>query len=131
LKYICDTNVLSELIKPDPNEGVLGWARQVKLIGLSAIVVEEIAFGLGWKPNLRIQAWFADFMERHCHVLSVTESVARRAGELRGRLRVRGQVRTQADMLIAATAAEHGLTLVTRNIRDFEDCGIALLNPFR
>ena len=131
MKYLCDTNVLSELIKPDPNEGVMGWARQVKRIGLSAVVVEEIAFGLSWKPNPRIQAWFADFMEQHCHVLPVTESVARRAGELRGRLQARGLVRTQADMLLAGTAAEHGLTLVTRNTPDFDDCGIALLNPFR
>jgi len=130
MKYLCDTNVLSELIKPHANEGVLDWARQVKLIGLSAIVVEEIAFGLSWKPNPRIQNWFGDFLEQHCHVLPVTESIAHRSGELRGRLQARGLVRTQADMLLAATAAEHGLTLVTRNTRDFEDCGIALLNPF-
>jgi predicted nucleic acid-binding protein len=39
--------------------------------------------------------------------------------------------RTQADMLIAATAALHGLTLATRNERDFEDCGVTVINPFR
>lgn len=42
----------------------------------------------------------------------------------------RGQIRTQADMLIAATAQRHGLTLVTRNIRDFEACSIAVVDPF-
>ena len=130
MKYLCDTNVLGELTKPDPNEGALNWAKQVKLVGISAIVVDEIAFGLSWKPNPRIQAWFDDFIMQHCQVLPVTESVARRSGQLRGRLRAQGRVRTQADMLLAATAAEYGLTLVTRNTRDFEGCGIALLNPF-
>ena len=62
--------------------------------------------------------------------LEVTTPIARRAGELRGVLAARGSVRQQADMLIAATAAAHQLTLVTRNTKDFEQCGIGLLNPF-
>ena len=45
-------------------------------------------------------------------------------------LKGRGQTSTQADMLIAATAQIHGLTVVTRNVRDFDGCGIAVLNPF-
>ena len=49
---------------------------------------------------------------------------------LRGRFRAAGEQRTQADMLIAATVAAHGLTLVTRNNRDFDGCGIPVLNPF-
>ena len=52
------------------------------------------------------------------------------AGVLRGQLGRRGRPRAQADMLIAATAALHGLTLATRNVRDFEDCGVAVVNPF-
>lgn len=130
MKHLCDTNVLSELVKPRPNQGVLRWAEQVKLIGLSVVVVEEIVFGLNWRPNPRIRSWFDDFLERHCQVLPVTGSIAVRCGELRGDLRAKGQVRTQADMLLAATAAEYGLTLVTRNTRHFEGCGVALLNPF-
>jgi len=63
-------------------------------------------------------------------VLDITPAVARRAGELRAFLQASGQVRTQADMLIAASAQVHGLTLVTRNTRDFDGCGIAVLNPF-
>ena len=49
---------------------------------------------------------------------------------MRGALAATGKARTQADMLIAATAQVRGLTLVTRNIRDFEACSIAVINPF-
>ncbi len=130
MKYLCDTNILSELARPEPNEGVLKWAAGVKLVGISAIVVDEIAYGLSIKPHPRIEKWFENFLRDHCQVLPIAESIARRSGKLRGSLRAKGHVRTQADMLIAATAAEYALTLVTRNIRDFEGCSVALLNPF-
>jgi predicted nucleic acid-binding protein len=130
MAYLCDTNVLSELIRPAPNEGVMTWAQKVRVIWLSAIVVDEICFGLGWHPNQRVQDWFERFLDEHCEVLPVTEAVARRSGMLRGRLRARGITRTQADMMLAATAQEHNLTLVTRNVRDFDGCGVALLDPF-
>ena len=63
-------------------------------------------------------------------VLPVTGTIARRAGELRAAFAGRGMARSQPDMLIAATAQVHALTLVTRNVRDFDGCGIAVLNPF-
>ena len=62
--------------------------------------------------------------------MPVTLEIARRAGELRGAFAARGIVRSQPDMLIAATAQVHALTLVTRNTADFAGCGIPLLNPF-
>lgn len=67
-------------------------------------------------------------IQRH-EVLSISQGIARRGGELRRQLAARGVVRKQADMLIAATAQTHPLTLVTRNTRNFENCGISLLNP--
>jgi len=63
--------------------------------------------------------------------LPITREMAQWTGERRGQFKAGGKSRTQADMLIAATAALHGLTLVTRNYRDFEECGVAFLNPFR
>ena len=96
---------------------------------ISAITVDEIIFGLQWRPHAAKMAWFGRFMQI-ATVLPVTESIARRAGELRAQLALVGQVREQADMLIAATAQVHALTLVTRNVRDFDGCGIAVLNPF-
>ena len=129
--YLCDTNIISELARPEPNDGVLAWAETVVAIHLSVISVEEIYFGLAWKPHPRIRAWFETFLVTRCTILAVTVDIAKRCGTLRGELQARGKTRSQADMLLAATSQLHELTLVTRNIRDFEDCAIPLLNPFR
>jgi predicted nucleic acid-binding protein len=131
MTFLCDTNIISELARPQPNLGVLLWATGVSSISVSAITVEEIFYGLSAKPNFRIQSWFEGFMEQYCKLLSITPEIAQRSGELRGQLRGKGKTHTQADMMIAATAQIHQLTLVTRNIRDFDGCGIPLLNPFR
>lgn len=127
---LVDTNIISELARPTPNAGVIAWAQGVSAITISAITAEEIYYGLSWKPNPRVLAWFESFINMHCQILDVCDEIARHAGQLRGSLAASGQTRTQADMLIAATAQHHRLTLVTRNVRDFEHCGIALLNPF-
>jgi len=129
--FLCDTNVLSELTRPQPNAGVAAWAQEVSSISVSVITVEEIAYGLAWKPNPRILGWFELYLRDFSEVLPVTAEIAGRSGRLRGILQARGKNRTQADMLIAATAHFHGLTLVTRNARDFEDCGVSILDPFR
>ncbi|HEX7505798.1 MAG TPA: type II toxin-antitoxin system VapC family toxin [Polyangia bacterium] len=130
MTFLCDTNVLSELARPAPNPGVLLWAEEIRVVSISTITIDEVIFGLTLRPNARVLAWFEDFVARSCQVLDVTPAVARTAGAMRARLAGRGQMRTQADMLIAASAAAHGLTLVTRNTKDFTGCGIDLLNPF-
>jgi predicted nucleic acid-binding protein len=127
---LVDTNVLSELARPRPNAGVLGWAAATRSIALSVVTIEEVLYGLGRRPAPALRAWFDDFMARHCEVLPVTGPIAILAGTLRGQLAARGRARSQADVLIAATAAHHGLTLVTRNVRDFDGCGVSVLNPF-
>jgi predicted nucleic acid-binding protein len=128
---LVDTNVLSELARPSPDPHVLRWAGAVALpLSLSVVTLEEIHYGLSWRPNPDIQAWFESFLTESCTILPISAGVARRAGELRGRLRRAGQQRTQADMLIAATAQVHQLALAARNVRDFDGCGIPLVNPF-
>lgn len=131
--YLVDTNIVSELMRPRPAHGVLQWKDRLEenavALVISAITVDEIIFGLQWRPHPAKMAWFGRFMQR-ATALPVTELIARRAGEMRAQLALAGQVREQADMLIAATAQVHALTLVTRNVRDFDGCGIAVLNPF-
>lgn len=130
MTYLVDTNVLSELARPRVDVHVAEWARRVWRVSVSVVTVEEVVYGLSWRPNSRVQEWIDGFLQSRCDVLPITSEIASWAGRLRGRLRARGMTRSQADMLIAATAAVHDLTLVTRNTNDFVACGIALLNPF-
>jgi predicted nucleic acid-binding protein len=128
---LVDTNVLSELSRRAPHPAVATWAATVQLpVSVSVVTLEEIHFGLAWKPNAEVRSWFDEFLAKSCTVLPVTDAIAKRAGDLRGQLRAAGRQRTQADMLVAATAQAHLLTLATRNVRDFEGCGIAVVNPF-
>ena len=130
MTYLCDTNVVSELVRKDPDPGVVAWLNRQSSIALSAVTVEEIAYGLAWKPRPRVHRWFEGFVRTLAHVLPVTDEIARRSGELRGGFQARGESRSMADTLIAATAQRHQLTLATRNTRDFEGCGIPLFDPF-
>lgn len=130
---LADTNIVSELMRKRPNAGALAWRDMMDatygMVTLSAVTVDEIMYGLARKQDTVLQAWFDGFIDRN-EVLDVTQTIAYRAGEMRAMFARRGQVRSQADMLIAATAQIHALTVVTRNVRDFDGCGIAVLNPF-
>ena len=128
--FLVDTDIVTELAKPTPNSGVLGWADTVKTIEVSAVTLEEIHYGLTLKPDPRIATWLDAFLADFCRIRLVSQEVAIRAAQLRSELHSRGTTRTQADMLIAATASVHGSTLVTRNVSQFDGCGIAVLNPF-
>ena len=128
---LCDTNILSELIRRQPNPGVLAWADGMRTLAISAVTLDELVYGLAGRPVPRIVAWLDRFLADHCEIVPITAEVARVSGQLRGLFRASGDNRSQADMMIAATAKVHGYTLVTRNVRDFEGCGIVVLNPFR
>jgi toxin FitB len=131
MTFLCDTNIISELVRPRPDPHVIAWSSNLTVIFLSVITVEEINYGLSAKPNSRIKSWFEEFLENNCQILPITEAIATQAGKWRGDLQTQGKTRTQADMLIAATAKIHQLSLVTRNIRDFEGCEINVVNPFQ
>jgi toxin FitB len=130
---LVDTNVISELVRPVPNAGVLQWQKNRQTLEptlrISAITLDELVYGVLRKPSPRLMNWLDSFEHSH-DILPVTKTIARRAGELRAQLESKGFKRSQPDMFIAATAQIHGLTLVTRNVTDFDGCGIALLNPF-
>jgi toxin FitB len=128
--FLLDTNVVSEAARRDPNQRVVRWLGQVGHMAISAVSLDELYFGFALKPDARVQGAIERYMDAACTVHAVTAVIAKHAGLLRGQLGQMGQVRSQAAMLIAATAAAHGLTLATRNTRDFAGCGIALHNPF-
>ena len=128
--FLCDTNIISELSRSKPNQGVIDWVDRIDILTISVITVEEIYFGLAAKPNPRITAWWENLLISGCEILPVTTEIAEYTGNIRGSHRTKGQVRHQADMLIAATAKIHDLTVVTRNTKDFEGCGIKIFNPF-
>jgi toxin FitB len=79
--------------------------------------------------NARVKRWFENFLENYADVLPITPEIAKHAGELRGGFQ-QGDNRSQADMLLAATALGHKLVLVTRNEKDFAGCGVKVLNPW-
>ncbi len=130
MKWLCDTNVISEMFKKAPEPIVMEWISTRNEIFLSVITVEEIFCGLSHKNAKKQMEWFEKFIRLRCVVLAITDEIARQCGVLRGQFFRKGVTRSQADLLIAATAILHQLTLSTRNERDFKDCGIPVLNPF-
>lgn len=128
--WLCDTNVVSEAIRRQPHPVIREWLEDKNVIHISVITLNEVLFGLHQRSMLKHVEWFEMFVDKKCMILDIDASIARRAAAVRGQLAAQGNPRSQADMLIAATAWVHGLTLATRNTRDFEGTGIALFNPF-
>jgi predicted nucleic acid-binding protein len=130
---LVDTNVLSELPRPRPNGNVVAWFGAQETIHVSVVTLEELAFGIARASpaaRSRLGRWLDAFLDAKPIVLDVTAPIARASGELRAAREARGRRVAQADMLIAATALTHGLTLATRNGRDFEGCGVSVVDPF-
>jgi predicted nucleic acid-binding protein len=130
---LVDTNVLSELTRPRANANVLRWLDALETLHVSVVTLEELAFGVARAPSPsrpRLARWLDRLLETRPIVLDVTAPIARASGELRAAREARGRRVAQADMLIAATALTHGLTLATRNVRDFDECGVVVVDPF-
>ena len=130
MPFLCDTNIISEIMRPQPQPNVLAWFGQQDIIYLSVISVEEIYYGLAYKNATRQLEWFEKFLRLRAEILPISPAIAQRCGLWRGEFRQKGIARTQADLLIAATVETHNLTLVTRNTRDFEGCNLQLFDPF-
>jgi len=132
--YLLDTNVLSALRRPDRHPGPTVWLRDQRPsdLNLSVVTIAEIERGIARQlphdPNFarELAAWLertlAGFADR---LLGVDVPTARRWGRLSAALG-----HNDVDLLIAATALEHGLTVVTRNTRHFHPTGAPVLNPF-
>jgi predicted nucleic acid-binding protein len=136
--YLLDTNVPSEFSRDRPDPRVVAWlkAQPPTRLYLSAVTIGEIRKGLVVLPQgrrrIELEAWFHTdllvwFRNR---ILPVTDSIADRWGVLEGQCQLKGTPLNTADGMIAATALEHDLTLVTRNVKDFAGLGVVLLNPW-
>jgi len=134
--FLLDTNVISELRRPErANGNVVAWAGAISAASffLSAISILEIELGalqIARKDAAQgavLRAWIDDqILPRfEGRILAVDTAVAQRCA----RLHVPDR-RAERDALIAATAMVHGLTVVTRDVADFEPMGVALLNPW-
>ena len=136
--FLLDTNVVSELRKVKTGKAersVAAWSDSVDAgeLYLSAVTIEELEIGvLGIERRDRVQGeLFRRWMDEQVlpsfadRILPINTTVARRSA----RLHVPGP-RPIRDGFIAATALEHGLILVTRNVGDFEPMGVRLLNPW-
>jgi predicted nucleic acid-binding protein len=131
--YLLDTVILSELRRPDRAAALVGWIgdKPADAMFLSAVTIGEIERGIVRQRSLdpgfaeALESWLDRTVRIYGdRILPADTPVARRWGQLSARLGHNG-----ADLLIAATALEHGLTVVTRNVRYFVPTGVTVIDP--
>jgi toxin FitB len=136
--WLLDTNILSELRRPRPEAKVLAFieAQPLELLYVSAVTLAEIRFGIELLPDAgrrsELNAWLTHkvrpmFDQR---VLAVTEDIMFKWRLLVEEGRKAGHTFSQPDLIIAATAQHHGLTIVSRDIADYLKARVAVFNPW-
>lgn len=138
MSFLLDTSVVSELVKPSPHGPVLKWIgdQDEASLHLSVVTIGELEKGIARLPastrRTRLQSWVRrDLVERFGgRLLPIDIRTAARWGAITGESEKRGKPLPVIDTLIAATAIVHGLTVVTRNVEDFERCGAVCINPW-
>jgi predicted nucleic acid-binding protein len=136
--FLLDTNIPSELMRPRPEPRVKGWvaAQDISALFLSVVSIGELETGFTTMQDAARRTRLEASLERHLallfpgRVLPVTQAIAARWGRLDGMRQLSGRPLSAPDGMIAATALEHGLTLVTRNVKDFEGLGVEIFNPW-
>jgi toxin FitB len=132
--YLVDANVLSELTKPAPQPSVMRWLRDHEAeIAVDPVILGEIRFGILLLPRgarrKRLEKWFDQGVGK-IHCLDWTAANGLRWAELLASLRAAGKSMPIKDSLIAATALTHGLAVATRNVHDFRNAGVRVIDPF-
>lgn len=135
---VLDTNVLSELIRPQPDERVVAWLQRQTRSNLftTSVTRGEMLYGVLILPEGRrktrmhqeVEAIFA--VDMAGRVLSYDEAAADAHAAVAAARRMQGRRIEPFDAMIAGIVGSHGATLATRNKRDFEACGIPLIDPW-
>lgn len=136
---ILDTNVLSEVLKPEPSGAVLGWLASAdpSAIFTTAITQAEIFYGLEILPAGKRRSRLVAAVERifdeefDGRVLPFDEDAARAFGKIAAARAAAGRPISQLDAMIAAIARSQRAEVATRNASDFELCGVEVVNPWR
>jgi len=138
VNYLLDTCVLSEYNKPQPAAEVLAWldAQTDDSLYMSVLTIGELDKGIFKMPPSKRKTNLAAFVETLLarfdrRILDLDTSILRRWGKMIGSLETQGRPMPAIDSLMAATALERDLTLVTRNEADFTNTGVKILNPWR
>ncbi|MGL4400391.1 MAG: type II toxin-antitoxin system VapC family toxin [Luteolibacter sp.] len=136
MSYLVDTNVFSELAKTKPDEQVVAWLRDHEAdLYLSTVTIGELRRGIealpAGKRKTALQSWFTGLCKRtEGRILSFNTSTAHVWGQLVAAWDKKGVTVPSLDSQLAATAHRHRLTMVTRNVADFQNTGVKLFNPF-
>jgi len=136
--FLLDTNIVSELIKPKPEANVTEWVENTdeSLLYLSVLTLGEIRRGIAALPQSRRRATLEAWLDKDLRarfegrILVIDQEVADRWGLLTSAARNSGMVLPVIDGLLAATALEHNLTLVTRDTGQIPSMGVAVFNPW-
>ena len=136
--FLLDTNCISEVVSLKPDARVLAWMDEVdeRTLYLSSLTLGEIRKGIVTlvesKRRTQLEAWLEiDLRKRFDgRILPVDAAVADRWGILSGETKRKGKPMPTMDAIIAATALHHNLTVVSRNVDDFKNAGVPILNPW-
>ena len=137
MNIMLDTCAISELRRPNPSLSFMAWfdGCDERLLYLSSITLGELRYGIHILPNGKRKNELLTWCSKLClcykgHILIPTLEISEQWGVLRARRRLDGNPLAMADGLIAATALNAGMALVTRNTKDFERLGVELINPW-
>jgi toxin FitB len=136
--FLLDTNCISEVVRLTPDPRVMAWIEAVEesLLYLSVLTMGDIRKGLAALPQgkrrSRLETWLEVELQARFsgRILSIDAAVADRWGLLAASAKTKGNLLSTIDGLLAATAIHHNLTIVSRNVGDFRNTQVPVVNPW-